>query len=143
MTNPVLQYFLDELHSNDEIRNLSDNQFYVGLLRDPVSLTAPHYTRIGVEYVSEAEDGIYYSQLRDWNETKVQIKLTVVTSYGHNENHCRNLVEKISQLFLTNRKKTTPTYKIYVDKISSSITETEQARWIGTISFEVSYLVPI
>jgi len=141
--NPILQYFLDELHQDPDIKELSDNQFYVGLLRDPISLTAPHYTRIGIEYVSESGDGTYYTQLRDWDETKVQIKLTVVTSYGHNENHCRDLVKKISELFVTNRKRVTSTYKIYVDKISSNIVETEQARWVGTINYDVSYLTPV
>ena len=141
--NPVLQFVLDELHGNSEIVELTDNQFYVGLLRDPVSLTAPHYTRIGIEYISESNDNVFSSPLRDWDEAQIQIKVTIVTSYGQNENHCRQVVEAICQLFSWHRKRTTENYKIYINKINSSIVETEEARWIGTITMDVGYLVPI
>ena len=141
--NPVIQFILDSLHGNASIVELTDNQFYTGLLREPVSLTAPHYTRIGIEYSSDSGDCAYFTQLRDWDEKKVTIKITIVTSLGHNENHCRQVVEEITDLFSLNRKRTTTNYKIYVDKIDSSILETEQARWIGTISMSIAYITPI
>lgn len=141
--NPVIQFILDSLHGNSSIVELTDNQFYTGLLREPVSLTAPHYTRIGIEYSSDSGDGAYFTQLRDWDEKKVVIKITVVTSFGHNENHCRTVVEEICNLFSLSRKRTTSTYKVYIDKIDSNIVENEQARWIGTISLSISYLTPI
>ena len=141
--NPVLQFILDELHGNDEIVELTDNKFYVGLLRDPVTLTEPHVTRVGSEYVSDNGDSTFFSQIRDWDEKQVQIKITIVTSYGHNENHCRQVVEAICELFSQHQKRTTSEYKIYINKITSNIVETEQARWVGTISMDVSYLTPI
>jgi len=141
--NPILQFILDELHGNTEIVELTDNKFYVGLLRDPVTLTEPHYTRLGIEYVSDNGDSAFFSQIRDWDEKQVQIKITIVTSYGHNENHCRQVVEDICELFSWHRKRTTSEYKIYINKITSNLVETEQARWIGTISMDVSYLTPI
>lgn len=141
--NPVLHFILEALHGDSEIVNLVDNRFYTGLLRDPVSLTAPHYTRVGIEYSSDSGDGYFFSRLRDWDENKIQIKITVVTSYGHNEDYCRQIIDAINDLFWVNRIKTTEEYKIYIDKISSSIVENEQARWIGTINLEISYVVPI
>lgn len=140
---PVSQFILDELHSNAELVELTDNQYYTGLLREPISLIAPHYTRIGIEYVSDSGDGFFFSPLRDWDEIKVNIKITVVTSYGNNDQHCRSIVDAISYLFSVNRKKITEDYKIYVDKIDTNIVETEQARWIGTITMSLAYLTPI
>ena len=141
--NPVIQFILDTLHDNEDVRLAVDNQFYVGLLRAPVSLTAPHYTRVGIEYVSDSGDNIFFTTIRDWDETKIQIKVTVVSSYGHNDAYCRNVVESICQLFMTNRKQETLTHKIFVDQISSSIVESEDARWTGTINLTVSYMVPV
>ena len=140
---PISQFIMDELHENAELVELTDNRYYTGLLREPISLVAPHYTRVGIEYVSESGDGYFFTQLRDWDELKVSIKITVVTSYGNNDQHCRSIVDAISYLFSVNRKKVTDTYKIYVDKIDTSIVETEQARWIGTITMSVAYLTPI
>lgn len=141
--NNVIQFILDELHQNSSLVTLTDNQYYTGLLREPVSLIAPHYTRIGIEYISDSGDGFFFTQLRDWDETKVVVKITVVTSYGNNDQHCRSIVDGISDLFCINRKKTTKDYKIYIDNISTSIVETEEARWIGTINMNVAYLIPV
>ena len=141
--SPISQFILDELHGNASLVALTDNKYYTGLLREPVSLTAPHYTRIGIEYISDSGDGFFFTQLRDWDETKVVVKITVVTSYGNNDQHCRSIVDGISDLFCINRKKTTEDYKIYIDNISTSIVETEEARWIGTINMNVAYLIPV
>jgi hypothetical protein len=141
--NLVTQFILDELHQNASLVTLTNNQYYTGLLREPISLTAPYYTRIGIEYVSESGDGIFFTQIRDYDLRKVQIKFTIVTSYGNNDAHCRQLVDEITTLFSVHRKKTEIEYKIYIDNINSSIVETEQARWVGTITLDVSYLTLI
>ena len=141
--SPISQFILDELHGNASLVALTDNKYYTGLLREPISLIAPHYTRIGIEYISDSGDGFFFTQLRDWDETKVVVKITVVTSYGNNDQHCRSIVDGISDLFCINRKKTTEDYKIYIDNISTSIVETEEARWIGTINMNVAYLIPV
>ena len=132
---------MDTLHSDSELVILVDNQFHTGLLREPVVLNPPMYTRIGIEYSSDNRQGHFFSQIRDFTEQKVQVKITVVTSYGQNDNHCRSIVDKIVTVFLENRKESNDDYKIYVDSIDSNIVETEQARWIGTINMTLSYLI--
>lgn len=141
--NQVIQFILDELHGNSSLVTLTNNQYYTGLLREPISLTAPYFTRIGIEYISEGGDGYFFTQIRDYDSRKVQVKITVVTSYGNNDAHCRQIVDEISTLFSVHRKRSETDYKIYVDNINSSITETEQARWIGTIALDISYLTLI
>ncbi len=141
--NQVIQFILDELHQNSSLVALTNNQYYTGLLREPISLTAPMYTRIGIEYVSEGGDGLFFTQIRDYDSKRVQVKITVVTSYGNNDDHCRQIVDEISTLFSIHRKSIGSDYKIYIDNINSNIIETEQARWIGTITLEVSYLTLI
>jgi hypothetical protein len=131
---------MDELHGDSTLVTLTDNQYYTGLLREPVSLVAPYYTRIGIEYVSDVGDGYFFTQIRDYDSKKVSIKITIVTSYGHNDQHCRAIVEAISDLFSIDRKKVTSTYKIYIDNINTNIVETEQARWIGTVTMDIAYL---
>ena len=139
--SPISQYLMDTLHSDSELVILVDNQFHTGLLREPVVLNPPMYTRIGIEYSSDNRQGHFFSQIRDFTEQKVQVKITVVTSYGQNDNHCRSIVDKIVTVFLENRKESNDDYKIYVDSIDSNIVETEQARWIGTINMTLSYLI--
>lgn len=141
--NQVIQFILDELHGNSSLVALTNNQYYTGLLREPISLTAPMYTRIGIEYISESGDGYFFAQIRDYDSRKVQVKITIVTSNGNNDAHCRQIVDEISTLFSVHRKSTGNGYKIYVDNINSNIIETEQARWIGTITLDVSYLTLI
>jgi hypothetical protein len=145
MTNidPVQQFILDSLHSDSELVTLCDNKFFNGLLREPVSLTAPQFTRVGIEYVSNSGDGYFFTQIRDFDSTQIQIKITVVSSMGNNDNHCRTVTDAIMALFTTNRKKSTDNYKIFVDNISSSVTENEQARWTGIITMTVMYYVLI
>ena len=141
--SPVSQYLLDTLHEDSELVTLVDNQFHTGLLREPIALNPPMYTRVGIEYSSDNRQGHFFSQIRDFTEQKVQVKITVVTSYGQNDNHCRSIVDKIVTLFLENRKETNDDYKIYVDSIDSNITETDQSRWIGVINMTLSYLIPM
>ena len=141
--SPVSQYLLDTLHSDQELVTLVDNQFHTGLLREPIALNPPMYTRVGIEYSSDNIQGHFFSQIRDFTEQKVQVKITMVTSYGQNDNHCRSIVDKIVTLFLENRKETNDDYKIYVDTIDSNITETDQSRWIGIISMTLTYLIAI
>lgn len=143
LPNPVIQFILDELHANASLVSLTNNQYYTGLLREPISLTAPYYTRIGIEYISESGDGFFFTQIRDYDSRKVQVKITIVTSYGNNDAHCRQIVDEISTLFSVHRKKSETEYKIYIDNINSNIVETEQARWIGTITIDVNYLTLI
>ncbi len=140
---PITQFIMDELHANQTLVTLTGNQYYTGLLREPVSLLASTYTRIGIEYVSDSGQGYFFTPIRDWSELKVQVKFTVVTSNGHNENYCRTIVDAIKDLFMVNRKKVTTTYKIYIDGINTAIVETEQARWIGTINMDVTYLTVV
>ena len=139
--SPVMQFILDGLHSDQDLVTLTDNQFHSGLLREPVALSPPMYTRVGIEYSSDNRQGHFFSQIRDFTEQKIQVKITIVTSYGQNDNHCRSIVDTITTLFLENRKETTDDYKIYIDSIDSSIVETDQSRWIGTINMAVTYLV--
>jgi hypothetical protein len=141
--NPVIQFIMDELHGDATLVSITDNQYYTGLLREPVSLTPPYYTRIGIEYISDSGPGHFFTNVRDWSDKHVQVKITVVTSYGHNDNHCRTIVEAISSLFVLHRKKTSATYKIYIDGFNTTIAETEEAKWIGTITLDVSYLTPV
>ena len=141
--SPISQYLLDTLHADQELVTLVDNQFHTGLLREPIALNPPMYTRVGIEYSSDNIQGHFFSQIRDFTEQKVQVKITVVTSYGQNDNHCRSIVDKIVTLFLENRKETNDDYKIYVDSIDSNITETDQSRWIGVINMTLSYLIPM
>lgn len=141
--NNIIQFILDELRQNSSLVTLTNNQYYTGLLREPISLMAPYYTHIGIEYVSESGDGLFFTQIRDYDLRKVQTKFTIVTSYGNNDAHCRQLVDEITTLFSVHRKKTETEYKIYIDNINSSIAETEQARWIGTITLDISYLTLI
>ena len=137
--NPVLQFILDELHGNDEIVELTDNKFYVGLLRDPVTLTEPHFTRLGIEYVSDNGDSAFFSQIRDWDEKQVQIKITIVTSYGHNENHCRQVVEAICELFSCIEKELLQNIKFILIKLlvilsrRSKLVGLEQFLWMLVI----------
>ena len=137
--NPVLQFILDELHGNDEIVELTDNKFYVGLLRDPVTLTEPHVTRVGSEYVSDNGDSTFFSQIRDWDEKQVQIKITIVTSYGHNENHCRQVVEAICELFSCIEKELLQNIKFILIKLlvilsrRSKLVGLEQFLWMLVI----------
>jgi hypothetical protein len=49
-------------------------------------------------------------------------------------------VETIRHLFEVNRSKVEEAYKIMVNKVGSQIQETEQARWIGNVTLDVSYL---
>jgi hypothetical protein len=49
-------------------------------------------------------------------------------------------VETIRHLFEVNRSKVEDTYKITVNKVSSQIQETEQARWIGNVTLDLDYL---
>lgn len=141
--NPVIQFILDELHQNASLVSLTNNQYYTGLLREPISLTAPYYTRIGIEYISESGDGFFFTQIRDYDSRKAQVKITIVTSYGNNDAHCRQIVDEISTLFSVHRKKSEIEYKIYIDNINSNIVENEQARWIGTITLDINYLTLI
>lgn len=141
--DPVQQYILDTLHANSALVTLCDNKFFNGLLREPINLTAPHFTRVGIEYVSNSGDGYFFTQTRDFDSTQIQIKITVITSYGNNDNHCRTVMDDIVALFTTHRKKSESTYKIFIDNINSSITESEQARWTGIITMTVSYFVLI
>lgn len=141
--NPVIQFILDELHQNASLVTLTNNNYYTGLLREPISLTAPCFTRVGIEYVSENGDGFFFTQIRDYDSRKVQVKITIVTSCGNNDAHCRQIVDEITTLFSIHRKNIGSDYKIYIDNISASITENEQARWIGTITLDISYLTLI
>ena len=139
-SNPVIQFIMDVMHADSTLVTLTDNKIFSGLLREPVTLTAPYYTRVGIEYSSDNQEDYFSNQVRDWLLQQVQVKITAVTSYGSNENHCRTVVETIRHLFEVNRSKVEDTYKITVNKVSSQIQETEQARWIGTITMDVSYL---
>ena len=138
--NPVIQFVKDVMHSDSTLVTLTDNKIFSGMLREPSSLTAPHYTIVGIEYSSDNQEDYFSSQIRDWLLQQVQVKITVSTSYGSNENHCRTVVETIRHLFEVNRSKVEDTYKIIVNKVSSQIQETEQARWIGNVTLDVSYL---
>ena len=138
--NPVIQFIMDIMHADSTLVTLTDNKIFSGMLREPVSLTAPHYTRVGIEYASDNQEDYFSSQIRDWLFQQVQVKITVITSYGNNENHCRAVVETIRHLFEVNRSKVENTYKITVNKLTSQIQETEQARWIGNVTLDISYL---
>ena len=136
---PAIQFILDELHLNNELVTLCDNQFYTGLLRIPVILTAPHYTRVGILYSQDSSQNCFFSNVRDFNATNLTIVITVVCGLGENDNHCRKVVDNMVALFAGHRKKTSDTYKIYINKIDSKIEPTEQARWTGTITLDVEY----
>jgi len=134
---------LDELHQDSELVTLCDNQFYTGLLRIPVTLTAPHYTRVGILYASDSGDGCFFTQVRDFDKLDISIIITVVCGLGENDNHCRKVINAMKTLFSTHRKKTTETYKIYINKIDSKVEPTDQARWTGTITMNVEYYTAV
>lgn len=138
--NPVIQFIMDVIHADSTLVTLTDNKIFSGMLREPVSLTSPYYTRVGIEYASDNQEDYFSSQIRDWLFQQVQVKITVITSYGNNENHCRTVVETIRHLFEINRSKVEDAYKITVNKVSSQIQENEQARWIGNVTLDMSYL---
>ena len=139
--SPVMQFISDVLHSDQALVTMVDNQFHTGLLREPTALNPPMFTRVGIEYTSDNRQGHFFSQIRDFTEQKIQVKITIVTSYGQNDNHCRSIVDTITTLFLENRKETTNKYKIYIDSVDSNIAETDQSRWIGTINMSLTYLI--
>jgi len=140
---PTIQFILDELHQDSELVTLCDNQFYTGLLRTPVTLVAPHYTRVGILYTSDSGDGCFFTQVRDFDKLDINIVINVVCGLGENDNHCRKVVDTIANLFSLHRKKVTEDYKIYINKISTKIESTEQAHWVGTITMDVEYYFPV
>lgn len=139
---PVTQFILDELHSDQQIVNMTDNQFYTGLLRTPISLSPPHYTRVGIKYNRDTTDNDFFSDIRDFSITNLTVTVQVWSAYGDNDNHCRMIVDKIVDLFGKNRKKVTENYQIYINSISSVIEESD-SKWIGNIEMKVVYLKPI
>lgn len=136
--NKTIQFIMDELRNpNNLIAGMVDNQIFSGLPRTPSTLIEPHYTRIGVEYVTDSGDNYFFTEFRDFDCLNIKINITVSSAYGENENYCRSIMEEIKDLFAINRKKITTTYRIFVDNVQTGIIEKNNERWIGTINMDV------
>ena len=141
---PVVQFVMDQLRDvNNPIVSMVDNQIFSGMPRMTIAFSAPHWTRVGVDYYSDDSQNQFFSQVRDFNVTNVKMKITVTSANGENENYCKEVINAILALFGDNRKKITETYRIFIDGMSVVFKEDNPERWTGEIDMDIKYLTKI
>ena len=139
-----IQFLVNELRNpENQIASMVDNQIFSGLSRTTNDLISPHFTKIGLEYTSDNSDGYFFTEFRDFDCKNINVKITVSSAYGENDNYCQEVINNIVTLFSNHRKKITDDYRIFIDKIQTGVIEENNEQWTGTINMNIRQFAPI
>ncbi len=130
------------INGGDVLHQLTDHKYISKLPRVDMVLDDTNKTVVGVTIVNADQESYFRSQIRGYIRSEITAQVMVLTGYGSDDQHCREVVSALIDIFQD--ASCIGSYRIFINSLKSEIKPGEsQGRWIGNLTISITRFDPV
>ena len=128
--------------AGEDLHSLTDHKYIAEIPNTDMVLNGAHKTVVGVTILGSTRTSYFMSTIREYLKSDVSAQITVLTGYGSNDSHCRNVISEI--LNVMQDAQYIGTYRIFINSAKWEIkVDGSPQKWVGNINLDITRFDPI
>ena len=128
--------------AGEDLHSLTDHKYIAEIPNTYMVLNGAHKTVVGVTILGSTRTSYFMSTIREYLKSDVSAQITVLTAFGSNDSHCRNVISGI--LNVLQDAQYIGTYRIFINSVKWEIkVDGSPQKWVGNITLDITRFDPI